>query len=553
MLGSDGWGDFQETETDSSGNYALPQLLTGSYRVGFSDSGDSPEHPDGYYAPRYYHDALTVQSAGDVSVSTGVDTTGIDQALVEGASIDGTIQNAAHDPVGSQDAALFENDGGSWSRNGRAGFTDSAGHYHIGGLAAGSYRIGFGLSRETFVPQYWNAASTLDAGTSVVLSADTQATGISATLTSATVPANDAFASAQDLPGRSGSVTGANRRATLQTGETVPATIPVSRSVWYKWTAMHDGDVTFDTIGSDFDTVLGVWTGSDVTALSPVASDDDEGIAQTSRVTFRATKGVTYRVAVYGSDTEWGWIPWGRVVLNYEDSPITTSDAATSYNGTATIKLTASEAGGSSIAYTHYILDAGTETSSTVVKVDPPAFGTASHTLKFWSANTAGDVEATNTVTFVVGAQGTFKNVYRFRNLKSGFYLWSADENEKATIIKTLSKTWTYEGVAYQIDMANPLNTSPLWRFVNIKGGYYLYSADPTEKASIIAKLSKTWHFEGQAYTVSTNSSGAPVWRFRNLKNGTYLYSADPAEKASIIQHLATTWQLEGPAYYLAP
>ena len=75
--------------------------------------------------------------------------------------------------------------------------------------------------------------------------------------------------------------------------------------------------------------------------------------------------------------------------------------------------------------------------------------------------------------------------VSEFGNIKNGNYLWSADENEKTTIINTLAKTRLYEGVAYQINTANPANTSPLWRFVNIKGGFYLYSADPGEKSDI--------------------------------------------------------------------
>jgi hypothetical protein len=153
----------------------------------------------------------------------------------------------------------------------------------------------------------------------------------------------------------------------------------------------------------------------------------------------------------------------------------------------------------------------------------------------------------------VSSSLAVYKNVYRFRNLKNGFYLWSADENEKATIIATLASTWKYEGVAYKVNTANALNQSPLWRFVNIRGGYYLYTANPAEKASIIANLSGTWRYEGPAYKVSTNSSGSPVWRFRNLQNGTYLYSADPNEKNTIVATLKTTWLLEGPAYYLAP
>jgi hypothetical protein len=157
----------------------------------------------------------------------------------------------------------------------------------------------------------------------------------------------------------------------------------------------------------------------------------------------------------------------------------------------------------------------------------------------------------------VLAPTAVYRPVYRFRNLKNGFYLWSADEAEKNTIITTLYKTWLFEGPAYQINTANPLNQSPLWRFVNIKGGYYLYSADPGEKASIIANLSKTWKFEGEAYKVSTNPAGAPVWRFRNIAkgatNGTYLYSADVNEKNTIVATLGRVWQLEGPAYYLAP
>jgi len=148
---------------------------------------------------------------------------------------------------------------------------------------------------------------------------------------------------------------------------------------------------------------------------------------------------------------------------------------------------------------------------------------------------------------------GTDRPIYRFRNLRSGFYLWSADSAEKATIIETLSTTWKYEGVAYQVNTANALNQSPLWRFRNLAGGFYLYTANPAEKANIIANLASSWRYEGPAYNVSTDQSGAPVWRFRNRGNGTYLYSADPSEKANIVANLSATWKLEGPAFYLAP
>jgi photosystem II stability/assembly factor-like uncharacterized protein len=169
------------------------------------------------------------------------------------------------------------------------------------------------------------------------------------------------------------------------------------------------------------------------------------------------------------------------------------------------------------------------------------------------AARTDAGVTGNITVTASFAISQNLMPVWRFRNLKNGFYLWSADPNEKATIVNTLSATWLLEGVAYNINTSNPLNSSPLWRFRNIRGGFYLYTADPGEKATIINTLGGTWTYEGPAYNVSMSSSGAPVWRFRNLHDGTYLYSADPNEVATIVATLKSTWLLEGVAYYLAP
>lgn len=144
-------------------------------------------------------------------------------------------------------------------------------------------------------------------------------------------------------------------------------------------------------------------------------------------------------------------------------------------------------------------------------------------------------------------------SVWRFRNIKNGFYLWTADPAERDRIIATLPGVWTFEGPAYQINVAHALNQAPLWRFLNIKGGYYLYTADANEKNRIVSTLAKTWRLEGEAYRVSMNSSGAPVWRFRNKHNGTYLFTSDVAEKNIITTLRYMDWTLEGAAYYLAP
>ena len=84
-------------------------------------------------------------------------------------------------------------------------------------------------------------------------------------------PANDAFEDGQNLSGTSGSVTGSNVGATKEVGEPSHAGDSGGHSVWYRWTAPSSTPVTLDTIGSSFDTLLGVYTGNGVTSLTTVA------------------------------------------------------------------------------------------------------------------------------------------------------------------------------------------------------------------------------------------------------------------------------------------
>ena len=109
-------------------------------------------------------------------------------------------------------------------------------------------------------------------------------------------PSNDNFQNAVTLPGASGTVSGSNAGATQETGEPSSS----GNSVWWKWTPSSSGLVTFDTIGSAFDTYLSVYTGSAISALSLVAQDDDGGGAPASRVTFSALAGTAYSIAVTG-------------------------------------------------------------------------------------------------------------------------------------------------------------------------------------------------------------------------------------------------------------
>ncbi len=131
-------------------------------------------------------------------------------------------------------------------------------------------------------------------------------------------PANDNFAAAQALTGVSGTTSGSNRWATKEPGEPDHAGTAGGQSIWYRWTAPGGGPVTVDTLGSQFDTVLAVYTGTAVANLTAVASNDDAtGITLTSQVTFTASAGTTYYIAVDGFLTLGGTIREGAVTLNW--------------------------------------------------------------------------------------------------------------------------------------------------------------------------------------------------------------------------------------------
>lgn len=90
--------------------------------------------------------------------------------------------------------------------------------------------------------------------------------------------------------------------ATTEPGEP-SACGPIGATLWYVagLTEAAAGPLTIDTAGSDFDTVLAVYTGPDLRTLEPVdCNDDATGYGLQSRIDFVAVPGLTYFVQVGG-------------------------------------------------------------------------------------------------------------------------------------------------------------------------------------------------------------------------------------------------------------
>ncbi len=177
----------------------------------------------------------------------------------------------------------------------------------------------------------------------------------------ALAPTNDKVANATLLQGTSISTGGSNQGATKESGEPNHAGSSGGRSVWWRWTAPSSGAVTIDTFGSNFDTLLGVYRGTQLSMLTTVASNDDTGGRQ-SQVSFQAISGTTYSIAVDGYNGA-----MGSVVLHLA--------ATTPYT------LTVSKRGNGTVSSTPAGINCGTDcsegyASGTVVRLTAtPATG----------------------------------------------------------------------------------------------------------------------------------------------------------------------------------
>lgn len=130
-------------------------------------------------------------------------------------------------------------------------------------------------------------------------------TSNAATLTvtaAAGAPANDAFANAALLVGATAQATGNNAGATSEPGEPQHnGNSAAVNSIWWRWTAPASGRVAVDTLGSNFNTVLAVYRGTSVNALTAMASDAFSGGGGGSALAFNATAGTIYQIAVAGA------------------------------------------------------------------------------------------------------------------------------------------------------------------------------------------------------------------------------------------------------------
>jgi len=150
--------------------------------------------------------------------------------------------------------------------------------------------------------------------------------------------ANDFFVNAIPLTNTSGVVSNSTATATKEVGEPDIAGNPGGKSIWWSFTAPADGVLTLNTANSTFDTLLGLFTGSSVANLTPIAENDDAYPGAPGGFSFinqAVRSNQVYSVAVDGFDDA-----SGTVFLSYSFVPATVYNLAATSTANGTVQLT---------------------------------------------------------------------------------------------------------------------------------------------------------------------------------------------------------------------
>lgn len=199
---------------------------------------------------------------------------------------------------------------------------------------------------------------------------------------------NDAFAASTEMVGNPISVSGSTIDATSEPGEPAPLPgEPAAVSAWWKWTASSAGWVEVNTQGSNFDTLLTVYSGTVISSLTRIGANDDDpvlpGDLETSRVRFQTTSGTTYYFSVCGYAGKTGSVslslatvaaPTNLVTnVTYNPNPANVTTA----NVTVTVQFTLTTTSAFSSGIFELFLPNGTTLSSVPYSPSDRTSGTA--------------------------------------------------------------------------------------------------------------------------------------------------------------------------------
>ncbi|MDQ0866456.1 hypothetical protein QF036_004037 [Arthrobacter globiformis] len=148
------------SSVNADGTYTVGGLNTGSYKVQFLGTNSA-------LLEQWYDGASTFGTAIPVAVTAGQNHSGVDAALVKGASITGKVASAAGVNLSGVWIYLYDSETMSWAGGTQPG---ADGSYQFAGLAAGSYKIQFSTGSSGALGQWYGGAVAASAATPVAVS-----------------------------------------------------------------------------------------------------------------------------------------------------------------------------------------------------------------------------------------------------------------------------------------------------------------------------------------------------------------------------------------------
>lgn len=170
-------------------------------------------------------------------------------------------------------------------------------------------------------------------------------------------PSNDAFANRLVISGNTGAVSGFSVLATKETSEPSNVNNSGGSSVWWKWVAPSAGQLSINTLGSSFDTLIGLYTGSSISALNYAASNNiNDGTNGAGGLLMQVVAGKEYELAVDGVNGTSGVIN-----LNWNLNTSAKANLSVNISGPPSVVL------GSNINYTLSVSNAGPQSATNAI------------------------------------------------------------------------------------------------------------------------------------------------------------------------------------------
>ena len=173
-------------------------------------------------------------------------------------------------------------------------------------------------------------------------------------LLAAARPVNDDFVNRLTLSGKAGGTSGFSLLATKELSEPNHAGNTGGSSIWWKWVAPSTGQLSVNVTGSNFDTLLGLYSGLSLGALSPLASSATVG--PSNGLLLEVVAGKEYELAVDGVAAA-----SGSFSLNWSLNTSPVANLSVSISGPSSV------VSGSTVNYVLNINNAGPQSATNVV------------------------------------------------------------------------------------------------------------------------------------------------------------------------------------------